>query len=134
MNGFLSLYHGFRPMVIRDICFSTIYWSTYEHLRNFTASFGVSPILQNLISASIGGVLTSSAVTPFDLVKTRQQVLYTTEGVFKSMKMIIQEEGIRGIFRGLTPRVVQNIPSMSIMMIVYDSLNRLILRKQAGHA
>lgn len=121
-------------MVIRDICFASIYWSTYEHLRNFTASFNISPILQNIISASIGGVMTSAAVTPFDLVKTRQQVLYTKEGIFKSMKMIVREEGIRGIFRGLTPRVVQNIPSMSIMMIVYDSLNRLILQRQTMYA
>lgn len=121
-------------MVIRDICFASIYWSTYEHLRNFTASFNISPVLQNIISASIGGVMTSAAVTPFDLVKTRQQVLYTKEGIFKSMKMIVREEGIRGIFRGLTPRVVQNIPSMSIMMIVYDSLNRLILQRQTMYA
>ena len=46
--------------------------------------------------------------------------------------MIEKEEGIRGLFRGLTPRVVQTIPSMSVMMIVYDGLNRLILQRQTS--
>ena len=37
---------------------------------------------------------------------------------------------MRGLFRGLTPRVIQTIPTMSIMMMVYDGLNRFILRQQ----
>lgn len=130
-NGIRSLYHGLRPLLVRDICFSSIYWTVYEHLRSATAGLGVSPVLQNVIAASIGGMATSAAVTPFDLVKTRQQVLHTQESIWKSLRMIGGEEGLRGLFRGLTPRVVQTIPSMSVMMIVYDGLNRFILQKQA---
>ena len=37
---------------------------------------------------------------------------------------------MRGLFRGLTQRVIQTIPTMSIMMMVYDGLNRFILRQQ----
>ena len=77
-------------------------------------------------------MLTSATVTPFDLVKTRQQVLHTTESVFTTMKLIYKEEGVHGLFRGLTPRIAQTIPSMSVMMIVYDSLNRFILRRQGS--
>ena len=78
--------------------------------------------------------MTSAAVTPFDLVNTRQQVLHTQEPILQSLRMIGKEEGIRGLFRGLTPRVVQTIPSMSVMMIVYDGLNRLILQRQTSVA
>ena len=39
---------------------------------------------------------------------------------------------MRGLFRGMTPRVIQTAPTMSIMMIVYDGINRFILHKQ-GH-
>lgn len=38
---------------------------------------------------------------------------------------------MRGLFRGMTPRVIQTAPTMSIMMIVYDGINRFILRKQS---
>ena len=132
VHGFTSLYHGLRPLLLRDICFSSVYWSVYEHLRNATASLNISPVLQNLVAASMGGIMTSAAVTPFDLVKTRQQVLHTREPILQSLRMIEKEEGIRGLFRGLTPRVVQTIPSMSVMMIVYDGLNRLILQRQTS--
>ena len=131
-RGVSSLYHGLRPLLLRDICFSSVYWTVYEQLHSVTASLGVPIIFQNLIAASVGGMLTSATVTPFDLVKTRQQVLRTTEPIFTTMKMIYKEEGVHGLFRGLTPRIAQTIPSMSVMMIVYDSLNRFILRRQSS--
>ncbi|KAK8793044.1 hypothetical protein WA588_006339 [Blastocystis sp. NMH] len=111
-RGVSSLYHGLRPLLLRDICFSSVYWTVYEQLHSVTASLGVPIIFQNLIAASVGGMLTSATVTPFDLVKTRQQVLRTTEPIFTTMKMIYKEEGVHGLFRGLTPRIAQTIPSI----------------------
>ena len=129
-RGVSSLYHGLRPLLLRDICFSSVYWTVYEQLHTATASLGIPLVFQNLIAASVGGMLTSATVTPFDLVKTRQQVLHTTEPILTTMKLIYKEEGVHGLFRGLTPRIAQTIPSMSVMMIVYDSLNRFILQRQ----
>ena len=129
-EGFLCLYHGLKPLLIRDILFTSIYWTLYENLRSALGSFGVSPILQNLIAGSIGGMITSASITPIDLVKTRQQVLQTKESIWTTLKYVGKEEGVRGLFRGLTPRVVQTMMTMSVMMTVYDGLNRFILRYQ----
>ena len=129
-EGFLCLYHGLKPLLIRDILFTSIYWTLYENLRSALGSFGVSPILQNLIAGSIGGMITSASITPIDLVKTRQQVLQTKESIWTTLKYVGKEEGVRGLFRGLTPRVAQTMMTMSVMMTVYDGLNRFILRYQ----
>lgn len=126
-EGFLSLYHGLKPLLVRDILFSSIYWTSYERLRSSTHSLGAPPIFQNFIAGSVGGMLTSAAITPIDLVKTRQQVLNTKESIWQTLRFIQRTEGVRGLFRGLTPRVIQTMPVMSIMMIVYDGLNRFIL-------
>ena len=87
-DGFTSLYHGLKPLLSRDIIFSSVYWSCYEEIRSAVASMGVAPVFQNLVAGSIGGMATSAFVTPFDLVKTRQQVLHIKEGIFTSMKYI----------------------------------------------
>lgn len=51
-------------------------------------SLGVAPVFQNLVAGSIGGMATSAFVTPFDLVKTRQQVLHTKDGIVHTLKDI----------------------------------------------
>lgn len=33
------------------------------------------------------------------------------------------------MFRGLTPRIIQTMPTMSVMMIVYDAMNRFFLQR-----
>ena len=38
-------------------------------------------------------------------------------------------EGIRGMFRGLTPRMIQSMPTMATMMVVYDAMNRFWMRR-----
>lgn len=126
-EGLPSLYHGLKPLLVRDILFSSIYWTSYERLRSSTHSLGAPPIFQNFIAGSVGGMLTSAAITPIDLVKTRQQVLNTKESIWQTLRFIQRTEGVRGLFRGLTPRVIQTMPVMSIMMIIYDGLNRFIL-------
>lgn len=128
----MSLYHGLKPLLVRDILFSSIYWTSYERLRSSTHSLGAPPIFQNFIAGSVGGMLTSAAITPIDLVKTRQQVLNTKESIWQTLRFIQQTEGVRGLFRGLTPRVIQTMPVMSIMMIIYDGLNRFILNLENG--
>ena len=87
-EGISCLYHGLKPLIIRDIFFSSVYWSCYEEIRSSVKNLGVSPFLQNMIAGSIGGMATSAFVTPFDLVKTRQQVLNTKDGIIHSLKDI----------------------------------------------
>ena len=87
-EGVRCLYHGLKPLIIRDIFFSSVYWSCFEEIRSAVGNLGVAPVFQNLVAGSIGGMATSAFVTPFDLVKTRQQVLHTKEGIVHSLKDI----------------------------------------------
>jgi hypothetical protein len=89
-EGLFCLYHGLKPLLIRDICFSSIYWSVFEELHSYAETHGFAPVWQNFFAASVGGMASSAVVTPFDLVKTRQQVLHTKEHIFVSMKGIVK--------------------------------------------
>lgn len=87
-EGVKTLYHGLKPLLLRDIAFSSIYWSIYEQLHSSTEALSLSPVLQNLIAGSVGGMATTAVITPFDVVKTRQQVLETRESIWCTLKMI----------------------------------------------
>lgn len=107
-GGFLSLWRGVGPTLMRDVPFSAIYWTSYEYSKLWMlVRWGVQmdkSVLadeglhapgehdhahrQRMITASFlagaGSGMVSAAIThPFDLVKTRRQIeLYTmTAGV-----------------------------------------------------
>jgi hypothetical protein len=89
-EGFLCLYRGLKPLLARDVCYSAIYWSVYERLHSYAEKHGFGPIWQNFFAGSIGGMTSSAIVTPFDVVKTRHQVMHVKETLFTCMKGIVK--------------------------------------------
>lgn len=76
-DGWLSLWRGWSPSLMRDMPFSAVYWTAYEYLKegtlrkldrektNLFISFGCG---------AIAGSLAAFVTTPFDVVKTHRQV------------------------------------------------------------
>ena len=74
---------GASACLLRDIPFSAIYFSTYAHMKLFTADKrGYNGVGSLFLSAFVAGVPAAALVTPADVIKTRLQVrthlLYST--------------------------------------------------------
>ena len=75
-NGFLSLWRGLFPMLLRDIPFSMVYWVGYEQTKLYLSRMvpldysAFIPFVAGSISGSISAVVT----TPLDVIKTHMQV------------------------------------------------------------
>lgn len=69
---------------------------------------------------------------PIDTIKTRIQRTPSTDNGFVRFvnisKSIVANEGLKGFYRGLTPRVLRVAPGQSITFLVYErvysALNR----------
>jgi len=82
-NGVRGLFSGLWPTLLRDVPFSFVYWSLYEHIRSMahesnllrksgSATFGI-----NFVAGAIAGMTASIVTTPFDVVKTHMQIRAT---------------------------------------------------------
>ncbi|KAL9138736.1 MAG: hypothetical protein Q9175_000002 [Cornicularia normoerica] len=155
-QGYTSLWRGLKLTMWRDVPFSGIYWWGYEAVRNRLADMRDPPhsrtkprsksrdsvhhtatFVDSFVAGGTSGAIASVITTPFDVGKTRQQVLHhepTKETVKvastalrpeeQAMPRFIyhiwKEEGMAGLFRGWVPRMLKVAPACAIMISSYE--------------
>ncbi|XP_012244344.1 calcium-binding mitochondrial carrier protein SCaMC-2 isoform X1 [Bombus impatiens] len=128
-GGLKSFYRGYVPNLMGIIPYAGIDLAVYETLKNRylqTHDKNEQPpfwilLLCGTASSTAGQVCSY----PLALVRTRLQADMspgkpnTMVAVFKE---IIKNEGIRGLYRGLTPNFLKVAPAVSISYMVYETV------------
>ncbi|KAH0648825.1 mitochondrial aspartate-glutamate transporter AGC1 [Solanum tuberosum] len=132
-GGLPSLYAGWKAVLWRNIPHSIIKFYTYERLKELRLS-SVQLRNQNdtLMTLACGGLAGSTAAlftTPFDVVKTRLQTQIpgsTTQfGVFGTLQEIAKREGLKGLYRGLSPRLIMYMTQGALFFASYESFKKI---------
>ena len=160
-QGYTSLWRGLTLTMWRDVPFSGIYWWGYEVIRNGLADRREPPhmrgrprskskaaenhsttFVDSFLAGAVSGGIASIITTPFDVGKTRQQVLERSrdaEGpkttpskadtpmlrpeersMPRFLYLIWKEEGMAGLFRGWAARCLKVAPACAIMISSYE--------------
>jgi len=153
-QGYTSLWRGLTLTMWRDVPFSGIYWWGYEAVRNGLTDMRDPPhsrsrsrsqlrdnsnhsstFIDSFIAGATSGAIASVVTTPFDVGKTRQQVLQhdspknrapgtvlrpEDRSMPRFLYHIWKEEGARGLFRGWAPRMLKVAPACAIMISSYE--------------
>lgn len=133
-NGFLSLWRGLSPMLLRDVPFSILYWIGYElfKLQFFiTLSPQYIPIIP-FMAGSLSGAIAAVLTNPLDVVKTHMQVelgealhspgrMLGTGSIVSVVRNIVREHGLVGLYAGMTPRIAKIAPACAIMIGSYET-------------
>lgn len=110
-NGLPGIFRGVVPVIIKQSSNALVRFTSYSALLDW-----VKPRLEKIGSATTApavagagaGVVTVYATMPFDVVKTRMQGQSDSKvGTFKAFRTILQQSGVRGLWRGTTPRLVR---------------------------
>ncbi|KAL3499340.1 hypothetical protein ACH5RR_038433 [Cinchona calisaya] len=132
-GGLPSLYAGWGAVLCRNIPHSIIKFYTYESLKQLFSQVQLNGQTNTLVTVVCGGLAGSTAAlftTPFDVVKTRLQTqipgsLNHCPGVFDTLQEIAKNEGLKGLFRGLTPRLFMYMTQGALFFASYESFKRL---------
>lgn len=133
-GGFHSLYAGWGAVLCRNIPQSVIKFYTYESLKPLVLSSQNSSAqpntLQTLVCGGLAGSTAALFTTPFDVVKTRLQTqipgsMSPYGNVFHALQEIGKNEGLKGLYRGLTPRLVMYMSQGALFFASYEFLKRL---------
>eukprot|EP01025_Chloroclados_australasicus_P027861 TRINITY_DN2756_c1_g1_i3.p2 TRINITY_DN2756_c1_g1~~TRINITY_DN2756_c1_g1_i3.p2 ORF type:complete len:375 (-),score=28.36 TRINITY_DN2756_c1_g1_i3:575-1699(-) len=86
------------------------------------------------IAGIIAGAITATVICPLDVLKTRMQVQHGPkakyEGIFVGLVRIVKDEGIRGLYRGLSPTLVALLPNWGVYFTVYETMKRQLIKDQ----
>jgi solute carrier family 25 protein 39/40 len=145
-SGPRSAFRGMGSTLLRDIPYSgtlfchflihsAIYWTIYENTKNarlknqHSSGSSTSKFTDAFINGAVSGFVAALVTHPFDVSKTIQQVTTDDpvtglkakpESAFTILRRIFREEGVRGIYQGLGPRIVRVAPAGAIMISTYE--------------
>ncbi|KAM6201599.1 mitochondrial glutathione transporter SLC25A40 [Rhynchocyon petersi] len=133
-SGWISLWRGWAPTVLRDVPFSAMYWYNYEVLKKWLCEkSGVyePTFMINFTSGALSGSIAAVVTLPFDVVKTQKQTQLWMYECHKTpvpsnmstwviIKNIVAKNGLPGLFTGLIPRLIKIAPACAIMISTYE--------------
>lgn len=140
--GFRRLYRDIPATLLRDIPFSMVFFPMHTSLSEaFANENGQTPVSKVLLSGLICGSTAAALSTPADVVKTRVMAstgaaVHTTKGaaevavpqyqrIVHCFQDVVKTEGIRGLCKGMVPRVLIISPLFGITTMFYEALKNL---------
>jgi solute carrier family 25 thiamine pyrophosphate transporter 19 len=133
-EGLSGYFRGLSTALLQIVPNLGIFFGLYEPLRQLYAD--TSPLALSdwgsAVSGGTAGVVAKTAVFPLDLLRKRLQVQGVTRemyvhknipiyhGVLGAFRTIVAQEGVGGLFKGLTPGLVKAAPNSAITMFVYE--------------
>lgn len=132
-EGFRSLFKGLGPNLVGVIPARSINFFTYGTTKEiYSAAFnnGQEAAWIHLMAAATAGWATSTATNPIWMVKTRLQLdragktrLYKNS--WDCLKSILQNEGIRGLYKGLSASYLGSVESI-LQWLLYEQMKRML--------
>ncbi|TDZ17726.1 Mitochondrial thiamine pyrophosphate carrier 1 [Colletotrichum orbiculare MAFF 240422] len=139
-EGARGFFRGLGPGVAQIVPYMGIFFALYEGLRlplgNLQLPWGGGDATAGVVAS----VLSKTAVFPLDLVRKRIQVQGPTRsryvhknipeypGAVHAMRIIFANEGVRGLYRGLTVSLIKAAPGSAITVWTYERVLRIMMR------
>jgi len=83
----------------------------------------------NMAAGALSGASAAALTTPFDVVKTRQQVLgrgQVPHGLWAALESIYRGHGLPGLYTGVAPRAARAAPACAIVISVYELIKNAL--------
>ena len=125
-----NVYTGFGVTWVRTMGLLTVYFSLLDtQRRNFPTAFS-SPVLGPFLASGISGTLAWWTIWPLEFIKTRVQCQYgdVKLSTVKRLKLVIEEKGFFGLYRGIAPGSMRAFVGNGSAMVVMAAAQKQITK------
>ncbi|KNC84385.1 hypothetical protein SARC_03401 [Sphaeroforma arctica JP610] len=128
-EGFRSLYNGCSPALLRQLTYGTLKMGFYKDLRSKLGATNGPSLGVDVTSGIIAGGVAAAIANPTDVAKVRMQA--QSNGKYKNaihaITTIAREEGLSGLYRGVSPTVQRACVVAGVELPAYDVSKRYFL-------
>ncbi|EEH49260.1 uncharacterized protein PADG_05339 [Paracoccidioides brasiliensis Pb18] len=135
-GGFLALYRGIIPTIAGVAPYVGLNFMTYESVRKYLTPEGdlnPSPY-RKLLAGAISGAVAQTCTYPFDVLRRRFQVNtmsglgYQYTSIWDAVRLIMKQEGVRGLYKGIVPNLLKVAPSMASSWLSYELTRDFLIK------
>ncbi|TVY45102.1 putative mitochondrial carrier [Lachnellula occidentalis] len=135
-GGILALYRGIIPTVAGVAPYVGLNFMTYELVRGYLTPEGdKNPnAVRKLAAGAISGAVAQTFTYPFsDVLRRRFQINtmsgmgYQYKSIFDAVRMIVAQEGIKGMYKGIVPNLLKVAPSMASNWLSFEMTRDFLL-------
>eukprot|EP00252_Welwitschia_mirabilis_P002046 TRINITY_DN11990_c0_g1_i1.p1 TRINITY_DN11990_c0_g1~~TRINITY_DN11990_c0_g1_i1.p1 ORF type:complete len:507 (+),score=83.05 TRINITY_DN11990_c0_g1_i1:597-2117(+) len=134
-EGYRAFYRGLFPSLLGMIPYAGIDLATYETLKDMSSQYlfkdeEPGPLVQ-LGCGTVSGSIGATCVYPLQLIRTRLQAEpWNSSTRYRGMSdcfwQTLQNEGVKGFYKGLFPNLLKVVPAASITYIVYEKMKKVL--------
>ncbi|MGH0133947.1 UNVERIFIED_CONTAM: hypothetical protein FKN15_038118 [Acipenser sinensis] len=133
-EGLKALYSGIAPAVLRQASYGTIKIGTYQSFKRLCVDSPEEESLPvNVLCGVLSGVISSSIANPTDVLKIRMQAQgrIMQGGMIGNFIDIYQQEGTRGLWKGVSLTAQRAAIVVGVELPVYDLTKKHLIK--SGH-
>jgi len=126
-EGLLGFYKGFGPGWVFFVTHGAVQFGCYEELKRTCSERSGAPLtVGEAFGCGLVSKLAAVCTTyPIQLIRSRLQQkgaerLYS--GVFDVIRATVAKEGMRGLYKGLLPNIIQRAPQSAITLTAYEQI------------
>uniref|UniRef100_A0A3Q3XM08 EF-hand domain-containing protein n=1 Tax=Mola mola TaxID=94237 RepID=A0A3Q3XM08_MOLML len=134
-EGLTAFYKGYIPNLLSIVPYAGIDLAVYETLKfswlNRNRGLADPGVMVLVGCGAVSSTCGQLASYPLALIRTRMQAQVSVRGAPKPsmlalLRNIVTQEGVAGLYRGISPNLLKVIPAVSVSYVVYE-YTRIVL-------
>ncbi|XP_073322709.1 mitochondrial adenyl nucleotide antiporter SLC25A23-like isoform X2 [Pagrus major] len=128
-EGVPAFYKGYLPNMLSIVPYAGIDLAVYETLKfswlNRNRGLADPGVMVLVGCGAVSSTCGQLASYPLALIRTRMQAQVSVKGAPKPSMLallhnIVTQEGVAGLYRGISPNLLKVIPAVSVSYVVYE--------------
>ncbi|XP_001604399.2 mitoferrin-1 [Nasonia vitripennis] len=128
-EGITAFYRSYRTTLLMNVPFQSIHFVTYEFTQSITNPHRTYDPTAHVVSGAMAGAVAATVSMPLDVCKTllnTQTGEVRATGMVHALGLVYRYWGFPGYFRGLSARIVYQMPATAICWSTYEFFKYLL--------
>lgn len=121
-----GFYKGVASPLVGQMVFNAVQFAAYGQAKEIARAGGEMTIPKYFVAGALTGSIVAFVESPIDLFKTQLQVqVFQPKPQFTTftgtVRHIVSNHGVRGVYQGLAPTICRNVPAVSGYFGAYEA-------------